>query len=173
MTVKPGWEGRFYEDFEVGDVYRHPMGRTITESDNTWFTLLTMNTNQSHFNTHYAESGVFGKPIVNSLLTIAMVLGMSVIDTSYNAFANLGMDGLRLTTPVFVGDTIYAETLVLGKRESKSRPYGGIVEVKTRGLNQNGDVIMTLTRAYFVHKTDSEYRTDHFPVADVPIDAES
>ncbi len=172
MVTKTGWEGRFYEDFTDGDVYRHPLGRTITESDNTWFTLLTLNTNQSHFNTHYAAGGVFGKPIVNSMLTIAMVLGMSVIDTSYNAFANLGIDGLRLTSPVFVGDTLYAESLVLGKRESASRPYGGIVEVKTRGINQDGDVVMRLTRKFFVHKRDSPYRKEHFPEPTVAIDAD-
>ena len=172
MVTRTGWEGRFYEDFADGDVYRHQLGRTITESDNTWFTLLTLNTNQSHFNAHYAADGVFGKPIVNSMLTIAMVLGMSVIDTSYNAFANLGIDGLRLTSPVFVGDTLYAESLVLGKRESASRPYGGIVEVKTRGINQDGDVVMRLTRKFFVHKSDSPYRKEHFPEPSVAIDAD-
>ena len=175
MVTKTGWEGRFYEDFTDGDVYRHPLGRTITESDNTWFTLLKLNTNQSHFNTHYAADGVFGKPIVNSMLTIAIVLGMSVIDTSYNAFANLGIDGLRLTSPVFVGDTLYSESLVLGKRESASRPYGGIVEVKTRGINQDGDAGVSpgLRRVFFVHKSDLPYRKEHFPEPTVAIDADN
>jgi itaconyl-CoA hydratase len=172
VPIKTGWEGRFFEDFTVGDVFRHPLGRTITETDNTWFTLLTLNTNQAHFNAHAAADSVFEKPIVNSAMTIAMVLGMSVIDTSFNAFANLGIDELRLTAPVFAGDTIYAESLVLSKRESNSRTYGGIIEVKTRGLNQDGDIIMRFKRKFFVHKTGSKYRTSHFPEASVPIDSD-
>jgi itaconyl-CoA hydratase len=172
MPIRTGWEGRFLEDLSVGDIYRHPLGRTISESDNTWFTLLTLNTNEAHFNAHAAADSVFGKPIVNSALTIAIVLGMSVTDTSYNAFANLGIDGLVLTTPVYIGDTIYAESLVLGSRESKSRPYGGIVEVKTRGLNQDGDIIMRFKRRFFVHKRDSEYRKSSFPEPSTPIDSD-
>ena len=131
MSYKETWYGRYYEDFEVGDVYRGPLGRTITEADNVWMTLLTMNTNQSHFNDHYAETTPFGKPIVNSGVTLAIVLGMSVIDTSQKAFANLGWDRIKLTHPVLVGDTLYVESQVLDKRESKSRPYGGIVKVRT------------------------------------------
>ena len=103
MSVREGWRGRFFEDFEVGDVYRHPLGRTITESDNTWFTLLTMNTNPLHFDAHYAEKGEFGRQLVNSALTLAIVLGQSVTDTSQNAIANLGWDNIRLTHPVHAG----------------------------------------------------------------------
>src|SRR6185312_7885677 len=102
MTVQPGWQGRFYEDFEVGDVYQHPLGRTISEADNTWFTLLTMNTNQAHFNAQVGESSEFGRMLVVSPRTIAIAMGQSVTDTSQNAFANLGVDELRLTAPVFV-----------------------------------------------------------------------
>lgn len=172
MVIKPGWEGRFYEDFEIGDVYRHPLGRTITDADNTWFALLTMNTNQTHFNAHQAAEGVFGKPIVNSALTIAITLGQSVLDTSYNAFANLEIDDLKLTAPVFAGDTLYAESLVLGKRESASRPDAGIVHIKTRSLNQDGTVIMRYRRKFFVYKRDAGSRPTSFPNADRPIDAE-
>lgn len=169
MTVKTGWEGRFYEDFETGDVYRHPLGRTITEADNIWFSLLTMNTNQNHFNSHHASEGVFGKPIVNSAMTIAITLGQSVIDTSHNAFANLGIDELRLVTPVFAGDTLYAESLVLGKRESESRPYAGIVHIKTRSLNQDGEVVLRFKRKFFIYKRDGAMQRDLFPEAAVAI----
>ena len=117
MTLKKVQFGRYYEDFEVGDVYRGPLGRTISEADNTWFTLLTLNTNQSHFNAHYAETTPFGKVIVNSGLTVALVLGLSVFDTSQKAFANLGWDRIQLLKPVFVGDTLYVESAVLTKRE--------------------------------------------------------
>ena len=172
MAIQPGWEGRFYEDFEIGDVYRHPLGRTITEADNTWFSLLTMNTNQTHFNAHLAAEGPFGKPIVNSALTIAITLGQSVIDTSYNAFANLEIDDLQLVAPVFAGDTLYAESLVLDKRESASRPNAGIVHIKTRSLNQDATVIMRYRRKFIVYKRDAETGRIAFPIADPPIEAE-
>ncbi|HEY7280776.1 MAG TPA: MaoC family dehydratase, partial [Actinomycetota bacterium] len=137
MQQVVGWQGRFFEDFVVGDVYRHPLGRTISETDNTWFTLLTMNTNQMHFNAHYAGGSEFGRLLVNSGLTIAMVLGMSVSDVSQNGIANLEMTEIQLKHPVFVGDTLYAESLVVGTRESKSRSHAGIVTVRSRGLNQD------------------------------------
>src|SRR5712692_1222687 len=125
MGVKEGWRGRLFEDFEVGDVYRHRLGRTISEADNTWFTLLTLNTNQIHWNAQYAERSEFGRVLVNSGFTIGLVLGMSVSDLSENAIANLEMDEIKLTHPVFVGDTLWAESKVTGKRESKSRPHAG------------------------------------------------
>jgi itaconyl-CoA hydratase len=115
--------GRYFEDFAVGDVFRHPLGRTITSTDNAWFTLLTMNTNQMHFNDHYAEQSTFGRQLVNSGLTIAMVIGLSVLDVSQNAIANLSLDDVQLLHPVFVGDTLYAESIVLEVRESTSRSY--------------------------------------------------
>ena len=167
-TVKPGWHGRYYEDFNVGDVYRHPLGRTISEADNTWFTLLTMNTNQMHFNAHYAGKSTFGKLLVNSGLTVAMVLGISVTDASQNAIANLGWTDIRLLTPVFVGDTIYAESRVLETRESESRPYAGIVTLQTRGLNQDGDVILTYKRTVMIYKRDAPQDKDLFPAAKTP-----
>ncbi len=166
MGIKAGWNGRYLEDFEVGDVYQHPQGRTITEADNIWFTLLTQNTNQIHFNNQYAERSTFEKPLVNSALTLAMVVGQSVTDTSQNAIANLGWNNIRLPHPVFVGDTLYSESKVLETRESKSRPYAGIVKVQTRGLNQNGDVCLTYERSFMVYKRDAPQDKGHFPETD-------
>jgi acyl dehydratase len=165
VTVHGPGLGRYYEDFAVGDVYRHPLGRTISEADNTWFTLLTMNTNQNHFNAHFAERAPVGRIIVNSGLTVAIVLGLSVIDVSQNASMNLGWDEIRLTHPVFVGDTVYAESIVLEKRESASRPYAGIVTCRTRGLNQDGDEIMSWRRSVMVYKREAPHDKDHFPEA--------
>jgi len=167
--VVPGWQGRYFEDFTVGDIYRHPLGRTITAADNAWFTLLTMNTNQMHFNDHYAEQSTFGRQLVNSGLTVAMILGISVSDVSQNAMANLSWKDISLTHPGFVGDTLYAQSLVLGKRESESRPYAGIVTVKTQGLNQDGDVIMTFERSVMVYRRDAPQDKGWFPEARTPI----
>ena len=144
--------GRYFEDFTVGDVYEHRPGRTISETDNTWFTLLTMNTHPLHFDAAYAEKSEFGRPLVNSALTLAMVSGMSVSDLSQKAVANLGWDKIRLTAPVFAGDTIYAESEVLAVRQSKSRPTQGIVTVKTTGRKADGTVFMTYERAFLVPK---------------------
>ena len=144
--------GRCYEDFEVGDVYEHWPGRTITETDNTWFTLLTMNTHPLHFDQAYAAQTEFGKPLVNSTLTLSMVIGMSVSDVSQKAIANLHMTDIRLTAPVFVGDTIYAESEVLAKRESASRPTQGIVTVRTRGVKADRSEFLTLERSALVPK---------------------
>ncbi|MCT9929318.1 MaoC family dehydratase [Planotetraspora sp. A-T 1434] len=165
MTVHEARIGRHYEDFVVGDVYQHPLGRTISEADNTWFTLLTMNTNQNHFNAHFAERSPVGRIIVNSGLSVAIVLGLSVIDVSQTAMMNLGWDEIRLTHPVFVGDTLYAESMVLGKRESRSRPYAGIVECRTRGLNQDGAEVMSWRRAVMVYKRDAPHDKGYFPEA--------
>jgi itaconyl-CoA hydratase len=162
---RQGVTGRYYEDFRVGDVYQHPLGRTISEADNTWFTLLTLNTNQMHFNAHYAEASTFGRVLVNSGLTVALVLGMSVSDTSQNAIANLGWTDITLPHPVFVGDTLYAESRILDKRESASRPYAGIVGVQTRGLNQAGDVVVTYKRSFLVYKRDAPQDKGLFPAA--------
>lgn len=165
MTVHAAHLGRYYEDFVVGDVFQHPLGRTISEADNTWFTLLTMNTNQNHFNAHFAARAPVGKIIVNSGLSVAIVLGLSVIDVSQNASMNLGWDEIRLTHPVFVGDTLYAESLVEAARESKSRPYAGIVTCRTRGLNQEGDEVMSWRRSVMVYKRDAPHDKGFFPVA--------
>jgi itaconyl-CoA hydratase len=167
VTVKPGWEGRFYEDFEVGDVYQHPLGRTITETDNTWFTLLTMNTNQAHFNATVGESSEFGRMLVASPLTISIAMGQSVIDTTQNAFANLGLDDLLLTAPVFAGDTIWSESIVREKRESKSRPEAGIVTIHTRTVNQDAVVVLSFTRTFYVHKRSAQ--KSFFPQAAEPL----
>jgi acyl dehydratase len=152
MTTKPGWKGRVYEDFEVGDVYEHPLGRTILAADNSWFTLLTMNTNPIHFDANYCAKTEFGKPLVNSCLTLSIVTGQSVIDLSQNAAANLAWDEIRLPNPVFEGDTIYSKSEVLDKRESKSRPNVGIVHVKSTGLNQDGVVVIEFKRTFMVYK---------------------
>src|SRR5829696_5820851 len=145
MTVKEGWRGRFYEDFEVGDVYEHRLGRTVTTTDNIWFTLLTQNTAPVHFDHNYAAQTEFGKPLVDSTFTLALVTGQSVT-------ANLGWDEVRLPAPVFEGDTIYSSSEVLEKRESKSRPNIGIVAVKTIGFNQDGTTVITFKRTLMVYK---------------------
>ena len=146
-----GWEGRFLEDFQVGDVYRHAHGRTITQTDNTWFSLLTNNPHDVHSNADYASRTEFGKPLVVSTLTLAIVTGLSVPDVSQNAVANLGWEHVRLTAPVFAGDTIYAESEVLEVRPSRSRPTQGIVRVRTRGFNQDGTTILEFERAVLVY----------------------
>ena len=152
MTQKQGWQGRFFEDFEVGDVYTHPLGRTITQTDNSWFTLLTQNTAPLHFDHHYAAQTEFGRPLVNSTLTLALVTGQSVTDVSQNVFANLGWDEVKLPHPLFEGDTLYSQSEVLDKRESKSRPNIGIVTVKTTGYNQDGKAVITFRRSLMVYK---------------------
>lgn len=146
-----GWQGRFFEDFRVGDVYRHAHGRTISEADNTWFSLLTNNPHDIHSNADYASRTEFGRPLVVSTLTLAIVTGLSVPDVSQNAVANLGWDAVRLTAPVFAGDTIYAESEVLETRPSKSRPGQGLVRVRTRGFNQRGETVITYERTVLVH----------------------
>ena len=152
MPVKKGWTGRLYEDFEVGDIYEHPIGRTVLAADNTWFTLMTMNTNPLHFDYNYMSKTEFGKPLVNSCLTLAIATGQSVIDLTQNAFANLAWDEVRLPNPVFEGDTIYSRSEVLETRESKSRPNVGVVRVKTTGLNQHGAVVIEFKRTFMVYK---------------------
>ena len=152
MVVKEGWQGRFFEDFEVGDIYEHPLGRTVTTTDNAWFTLLTQNTAAIHFDRHYAEQTEFGRPLVDSTFTLALVTGQSVTDVSQNVFANLGWDEVRLAAPVFEGDTIYSQSKVLEKRESRSRENVGIVTVKTTGYNQQGTVVITFKRTIMVYK---------------------
>lgn len=160
--VKPGWEGRFFEDFEVGDVYRCRYGRTVTEADNTQFTLLTNNTNQIHFNRDYAEKTEFGTLLVNSALTLAIVAGMGVMDVSENGFA-LGWDEITLPHPVFPGDTLYSESEVVEKRASKSRPGQGVVKVETRGYNQHGDIVIRYRRSVMVWKRDHAPARGIFP----------
>ena len=150
--------GRYYEEFEIGDVYEHRPGRTISEADNTWFTLLTMNNHPLHFDAVYAAKSEFGRPLVNSCLTLSIVVGMSVSDVSYKAIGNLGWNDIKLPAPVFIGDTLYAESEVLAKRESQSRPTQGIVTVRTRGTNQDGKVVISYERTILVPKRGSRSR---------------
>jgi itaconyl-CoA hydratase len=152
VAMKEGWTGRVYEDFEVGDVYTHPLGRTIVAADNIWFTLLTQNTNPIHFDHAYAAKTEFKRPLVDSTFTLALVTGQSVSDISQNAMANLGWDEVRLLNPVFEGDTIYSRSEVLEKRESASRPNVGIVRVKTTGFNEHGTVVIEFKRTIMVYK---------------------
>jgi len=166
MTVREGWQGRFFEDFEVGDVYEHPLGRTVTTTDNMWFTLLTQNTAPIHVDHAYAAQTEFGKPLVDSTFTIALVTGQSVSDVSQNVFANLGWDEVRLPAPVFEGDTIYSRSEVLDRRESKSRSNVGILTVKTTGFNQEGTVVITFMRTIMV------YKREHAPEIQRPKPAE-
>jgi acyl dehydratase len=147
-----GTFGRYYEEFEIGDVYEHRPGRTITETDNTWFTLLTMNNHPLHFDAVYAARSEFGRPLVNSCLTLSIVVGMSVSDVSYKAIGNLGWNDIKLTAPVFAGDTLYAESEVIGKRQSRSRPTQGIVTVRTSGKTQEGRVCIVFERTILVPK---------------------
>jgi acyl dehydratase len=148
--------GRTYDDFVVGHIYEHRPGRTIMEADNTWFTLLTMNQHPLHFDAAYAADTEFKKPLVNSCLTLAIVTGLSVADVSQKAIANLGWSKVELTAPVFVGDTIYAESEVLSKRVSRRRPGQGVVTVRTRGLKADGTVFMVFERAVLVPRRDAQ-----------------
>jgi len=149
-----GWQGRFYEEFHVGDVYKHPYGRTVTETDNVWFTNLTMNLNPMHFNEAYASETEFGERLVDGTFVIALAVGMSVIDVSANATANLGYDEVRHTAPVFHGDTLFAESEVLAKRESDSRDHVGIVETELRAYNQDDEQVLSLKRTPMVLKRE-------------------
>ena len=145
--------GRYFEDFEIGHIYEHRPGRTITQSDNTWFTLLTMNTHPLHFDEEYGKATEFGKTLVNSTFTVAVMVGMSVSDVSQKAIANLGWTDIVLPHPLFVGDTLYAESEVLEKRLSESRVNCGIVTVQTTGTNQDGVVVASYKRSALIPTT--------------------
>jgi itaconyl-CoA hydratase len=157
MTEREGWKGRVFEDFEVGDVYEHRTGRTVLAADNVWFSLLTQNSNPIHFDYAYAAQTEFGRPLVESTLTLAVVTGQSVADISQNAIANLGWDEIRLPNPVFEGDTIYSRSEVLAIRESKSRSNAGIVTFRTTGYKQDGTVVIEFKRTIMV------FRKGHVP----------
>lgn len=152
MTHYEGWQGRFYEDFVVGDVYEHSLGRTVTTTDNSWFTLLTQNTARLHFDHNYAAQTVFGRPLVNSTFTFALVNGQTVTDVSFNVMANLGWEGVVLPHPVFEGDTIYSRSEVIEARESRSHPEAGVVSVATTGFNQDGVTVITFRRTLLVYR---------------------
>ena len=149
-----GWQGRYYEDFTIGDVYKHPYGRTVTETDNVWFTNLTMNLNPMHFNEAYAAETEFGERLVDGTFVIALAVGMSVIDISANATANLGYDDIRHHGPVYHGDTLFVESEVLDKRESESRDHVGIVTTELRAYNQDDDLVLSLERTPMVLKRE-------------------
>lgn len=154
--------GPYFEDLSPGDVYEHAAGRTVTETDNVWFTLLTQNPQPIHFDRHYAAQTMFGRPLVNSCFTLALVTGQSVPDISQNVLANLGWDEVKLPNPVFEGDTIYSRSEVLDTRESASHPEAGIVTVRTTGYNQRGEIVISFKRTAMV------YKRDHAPVRNRP-----
>ena len=162
------WHGRFYEDFEIGDVFRSRLGRTITDADNVWFTCLTLNTNQIHFNAPYAKRTPFGRLLVNSTLTFALITGMSVPDTSENALANLSWGDVTLPKPVFVGDTLWAESEISDKRESRSNPEVGIVSMRCRGVNQRGEVVIQFRRTFMVYRRQAASSVTMFPEIEDP-----
>ncbi|MBV9439472.1 MAG: MaoC family dehydratase [Candidatus Eremiobacteraeota bacterium] len=156
--LKEGWRGRYYEDFEAGDVYRHRLGRTVTESDNLLFTMLTLNTNPIHFDEHLASKTPYGKILVNSCYTLSLAVGLSVSDLSEHVMANLGWNDIKLPAPVFVGDTMYASSEILDKRESASRADVGIVRARTTGVNQRGETIISYERTFMVYKRGRDPR---------------
>ena len=168
MTAPKEWKGRYFEDVDVGDVYRSRFGRTITDTDNIWFTCLTMNTNPVHFNVPYAEGTQFGRPLVNSAFTVALVTGLTVPDTSENAAANLAWTDIKLPKPVFVGDTLWAESEITDKRAARSRPNVGIVALRTRGINQRRQVVVEFTRSFMVYRRDAPESVPTFPGTDEP-----
>ena len=163
MVTKKGWTGRVFEDFELGDVYEHPLGRTVIAADNIWFTCLTMNTNPIHFDAEYASRTEFGKPLVNSCFTLALVTGQSVTDLTVNAVANLGWDEVKLPHPLFAGDTLYSESRVLETRESRKNPQRGVVKVRTRGIQQEGKVVIDYVRSVLVWKKAYAPTREVFP----------
>jgi itaconyl-CoA hydratase len=163
LAAAKEWRGRFFEDLEVGDVFRSRLGRTVSDVDNTWFTCLTMNTNQVHFNAEFAQGTRFGQPLVNSCLTLALVTGLSVPDTSENGTANLAWDDIKLPHPVFVGDTLWAESEILETRESRSSPGVGIVSLRTRGVNQRGETVVEFRRTFMIYRRDAAEVRDGFP----------
>jgi itaconyl-CoA hydratase len=156
-TPTVGWQGRYFEDFVVGDVYQHPLGRTVIAADNSWLTLLTQNTAPLHFDAHYASQTPFGKPLVDSTFTLALVTGQSVADVSQHVMANLGWDRVRCPNPLFEDETVYSQSEVLATRESTSRPDVGIVRVRTVGFTAEGKIVITFERSVMV------YRRGHGP----------
>lgn len=160
------WRGRFYEDFAAGDVFRSRFGRTVTQTDNIWFTCLTMNTNPMHFSEPFAARTRFKKPLVNSAFTLALVTGLTVPDTSENAAANLAWTDIKLPKPVFEGDTLWAESEILEVRESGSNPSVGIVSMRCRGINQRSEVVIEFKRTFMVYRRGAPEVADGFPYSD-------
>ncbi len=160
------WRGRFYEDFAPGDVFRSRFGRTVTQTDNIWFTCLTMNTNPMHFSEPFAARTRFEKPLVNSAFTLALVTGLTVPDTSENAAANLAWTDIKLPKPVFEGDTLWAESEILEVRESSSNQSVGIVSMRCRGVNQRSEVVIEFKRTFMVYRRGAPEVADGFPYSD-------
>ena len=160
------WRGRFYEDMDVGDVFRSRFGRTVTDHDNVLFTMLTLNTNSIHFDADYASKTRFGQILVNSAFTLSLITGMTVPDTSENALANLQWTDIKLPNPVFVGDTLWAESEILETRESKSNPEVGIVTMRCRGINQRGEVVIEFRRTFMLQKRGAAAVGERFPKTD-------
>ena len=150
--IVEGWTGRLFEDFTVGDIYYHPFGKTVTQADNQNFTLTTQNVSKTHVDANFGARTEFGRPLVNSTFTLALVTGQSTIDLSMNVFANMGWDEVRMPAPVYEGDTIYSRSKVLALRESNSRPNLGLVTVATEGYNQDGTIVLTYRRTFMVYK---------------------
>jgi itaconyl-CoA hydratase len=161
------WTGRVWEDFQVGEVIYHPFGKTVTQADNQLFTLMTQNVAKIHLDAHYSAGTEFGRPLVNSTFTLALVTGQSTVDLSMNVFANLGWDEVRTPAPVFEGDTIHSRSKVLSVRESASRPAVGVLTVATEGFNSDGVVVISFRRTLLV------YRRGHQPVVSSERPAES
>jgi acyl dehydratase len=138
--------GRFYEDYTVGEVISHWPGRTIRDADDTWFTLLTMNTNPLHFDEHYASQSQHGRCLVNGVLVFAIAVGMSVTDMSLNAIANLEYESVKHLAPTFHGDTLYSESTVLEKTDSTTKTDRGVVYIETRCRNQRDEIVLSLRR---------------------------
>jgi itaconyl-CoA hydratase len=168
LTAPKEWLGRYFEDIEVGDIYRSRLGRTISEADNTWFTLLTCNTNQVHFNAEFASRTSFGRILVNSCLTLSIVVGLTVADTSENAMANLAWESIALPQPVFVGDTLWAESEILETRRSTSRPAVGIVGMRSRGINQTSEVVCEFRRTFMIYRRSADEAEQRFPEPAAP-----
>ncbi len=172
MSAVPGWTGRFFEDFTVGDVFHHPLGRTVSQTDNSWFTLLTQNTAPVHVDHVYAAQTEYGRALVNSAFTLALVTGQSVSDVSQNVMANLGWDDVRLPHPLFEGDTVYSQSEVLSTRPSNSRPHVGIVSVRTTGYQQDGKVVIRFDRTVMVYRHGHGPSVPQLPPAQVGPDGE-
>lgn len=165
MSATISWAGRYFEDFAVGEVYQHPLGRTVTATDNSWFTLLTQNSARLHFDTYYSAQTPFERPLVNSTFVLALITGQSVTDISQNVVANLGWDCVELPHPVFEGDTLYSRSVVLATRPSQSRSYAGLIRVRTIGFNHDGVTVLRFERSAMV------YRRGHGPSLPEPLEA--
>ena len=144
--------GSWYEDYQVGDIYKHWPGRTVNEYDDTLFSMITMNHAPLHIDEHYMSGSQFGQRLVNGLFVISLVVGMTVREISGKAIANLEYETVKHLGPTFHGDTIYAETEILEKRESRSKNDRGILYVETRAWNQRDETILTLRRRVMIPK---------------------